>query len=565
MKLKKIILLLSLSFFPFVMAFAQNTLTYKVSGANGEAISNAEARLEVLKKYFGVELTSEEIQQFYQSAPQEVSKALEPFGYFHARITSHLSHHGNAWQATFNVNEGVPLTIKQVHIELLGAGKQNKALRQYIDNLPIKSGEVFTAKAFEQIKTELFRIANNQGYIKASIVNNQTLIDIKRNRATIAFSFDTGPQYYFGEVTFNDNVYQQYFLRRFIKLNQQDHFSSEKLLSIQQSLATSFYFQEVAIAPDLNHIENYHVPVRVYVTPPKSQRYVLGVGYGTLTGPRISAGVSLRRVTNSGQHFDAQLKLSSVLSTVAAKYFIPGHNPLTDQWIFGGSYQRFLPKNGSSSSATLTGGYATTLGKVETTANLNYLSEWYGLENQTARYSHLLFPNLTFNYVKTDDATHPTYGRSINLVLRGSSSSLLSSTNFFQSEIKGKYIFSPTSFSKIILRGDLGYTAVQDLQKLPLSLRFFAGGYSTVRGYRDSDIGPGKYLQVASFEYQNHIVGNWSGSVFYDIGAASNDFNRHYKNGTGVGVIYDSMIGPIKVYATHGEKFGFELSIGPEF
>ena len=139
-----------------------------------------------------------------------------------------------------------------------------------------------------------------------------------------------------------------------------------------------------------------------------------------------------------------------------------------------------------------------------------------------------------------------------------------------QSELKAKYILSPFRFARITLRGDVGYTMVSHLNQLPLTMRFFAGGLNSIRGYGESSIGPGKYLQVGSFEYQNHVVGHFSLAAFYDFGTASDHWNMNYKKSVGAGVVYQSLVGPIKLYVANAitnpkHPWGVEFSIGPEF
>ena len=172
--------------------------------------------------------------------------------------------------------------------------------------------------------------------------------------------------------------------------------------------------------------------------------------------------------------------------------------------------------------------------------------------------------------MKKDNVVQPTYGRSFNLTLQGASNSLLSSTSFLQAEMKGKLFLTPFSFGHLVLRGDVGYTVVNDLHDLPLSMRFFAGGMTTVRGYPESSIGPGKYLGVASIEYRQHIAYDISGAAFYDIGTATNHIGTPLNQGAGVGLVYESPVGPVKIYVAqalnkNGHPYSVEFSMGPEF
>ncbi|MBA3662004.1 MAG: BamA/TamA family outer membrane protein [Gammaproteobacteria bacterium] len=546
------------------------TLNVVIKGLKTDALENAVARVKVLENSYGP-LNLDKINTLYQLIPNEIKTAIEPFGYFHTHIENSIhAKRGEEFTATYTVTKGPRLKITDIDINISGPGSNNPAIVDYLQKLPLHRGDVFRADSYEKVKTDLFAVANAEGYVKAYLEESKVLISLKNNSTKIILHFQTGPRYYFGPLTFSDNPYNQSFLDRFIDVKENEPFSSEKLIQLQQSLSTSFYFQQVLVTPDFNHISNNRIPVTVSVTPPKSQKYNLGIGYGTFTGPRLTAGVSLRRLTDTGQHFDAQLKLSSVLSGLAGKYYIPGKNPLTDQWVLGANYQRFLPENGSSTSGTLSAGYIKKTEHLQTSADLNYLVEHYKVNDTSNEQSQLLYPNLNLNYVDADDLIHPHSGKLVNFMLRGASKTLLSSTSFIQTEVKTKYLFSPFNFAHVIVKADLGYMVVNNLKDLPLSMRFFAGGLNSIRGFRDSSIGPGRYLYTGSIEYQNHIKDHWSGAIFYDAGTATNHFGTPLARSRGVGIIYESMIGPIKLYlaqavSKRNQPRSIEFSIGPEF
>ena len=549
--------------------YAQENLSFEYNGIHGDVLKNVQQRMDILKKFYPT-LTRQQIQTIYAQAPEEIRQAMQPYGYFHAQIQPKLIQQQTSWIAQFNIKPQSPTTISQINVRVDGPGKNNHAINQSINHLPLRVGDVFRADSYEKAKEKIFQVAHNQGYINAEFISNQIIVDTHRDTIKINLILKTGKQFYFGKVNFESTPYTYSFLKRFISFDKQTPFSSEKLLERQQALVNSIYFQQVVITPDFKATKNNEVPLNVLLIPPKAKKYNIGVGYGTLTGPRLTTNVSFRRLTDTGQHLEAQLKLSSVISGFAAKYYIPGKNPMTDEWIIGGNYQRFLPKNGASSSGSLSGGYVTKSKHTQTNVEINYLIEQYKVKDLASERTQLLYPNLNFTYSKSDDLINPTLGKSINVALRGASRAALSSTSFFQTEIKAKYFFTPVDYAHIILRTDLGYTVTKDLNKLPLSMRFFAGGMNSIRGYSDSDIGPGRYLYTGSIEYQNRIKDNWWGALFYDAGMATNHFGDRLYYGKGLGVIYTSFMGPIKLYVgqgTHEQKtnYSVEFSIGPEF
>lgn len=558
------------------VSWANTVISFEIYGIQGKIKENVQARLQAelscqrSRDTFDC-ASNVDVNQLYDRAPVIIEKAIQPFGYFKSNIQQvSLKQQKNAWLVTYDVSLGQPLTYSQIDIQISGKGSDNKIIRDAIKHFPLQKNHVFNTEEYEKAKTLLLAAAQNEGYVKARFEKSVVTIDLDANHADLKLHLDTGDQYYFGPVEFTKNPFSNQFLHRMVPFKPNEPFSTKKLYEFQQSLSNNLYFSQVEITPDLDQTQDHHIPTRVAVSVPKSEQYNLGIGYGTLTGPRLTAGMNLKRLTDSGQHMNAQMKLSSVLSGFAAKYYIPGKNPLTDEYMFGTTYQRFMPKNGRSYSETLSTGFLKKSDHWHNSLTLNYLTERYQVNNNSYERSELLYPSLNLSYVHADDLINPTQGESFNFVLQGAVNDIVSSTSFLQGRVKGKYLFSPYEMGKVIVRGDAGYTLVNNLLDLPLSMRFFAGGPTSIRGYPDSSIGPGKYLMVGSVEYRHRIHENWYGAIFTDVGTATNHFGSQLKRGDGVGVVYQSIIGPVKVYVaraedTHGRPLHMEFSVGAEF
>lgn len=553
-------------------ALAANTITFNLTGIQGELLKNAQARLDVIRKIYPKDITPTEMQHVYKMAPKEIIKSLQPFGYYKASVWPRLTRHGDQWTANIKVTPGPTLKITSLDIRVNGPGDQNKSIQHALKKvkLQLKPGDVLKTKPYEDAKDELYTAATNAGYIKARFEKTEIQIDLQKNTAAITIYLQTEVRYYFGATTFGESPYALEFLNRFPNYKQGKPFSSQKLLDLQQDMSSSYYFDNVDITPGLQQIRHQEVPVQIDTTVPRSQRYTVGLGYGTFTGPRMTAGVNLRRLTDTGQHFDAKVQLSQVLSAVDAKYYIPAKNPLTDRWVIGTSYSQFSPQNGQSETEALLFGYIRKIHHLQFNLNANFMNEHFHVYNENSRNAHLFYPSLTIGYMKANDLINTTHGYSINLSLQGGLQQVLSTVSFIQPDIKAKYITSPFSFAKIIARGEIGYTSVENLYRFPLTMRYFAGGINSIRGFPDSSIGPGKYLQVGSLEYQNKLYGNIWGAAFYDIGAASDHVGHPINKGAGLGLIYNSVVGPVRLYlgraiSKKDQPYSVEFSVGPEF
>ena len=91
---------------------------------------------------------------------------------------------------------------------------------------------------------------------------------------------------------------------------------------------------------------------------------------------------------------------------------------------------------------------------------------------------------------------------------------------------------------------------------MPASLRFFAGGDRSVRGFGFNDLGPrdadgrnigGKHLLTGSVELEWPIAGRWSMAVFVDGGNAFDSFGDELEYSAGLGGRLRTPVGVVRL------------------
>lgn len=561
-------------------------ITYTIYGVSEEASKNAVAWLKADQLNIGHPLTAIDIQNIYNKSNATVLQSLQPFGLFRAKITSsHLKKlKAHEWIATYYVEPGVPLRITHLSVSLTGAGAQQTYFQTYLHNLPIKQGQVLETENYNKVKKTFNNIATKHGFLAGKFTQSVIKIDLAKYTSDITLVYNTGPQYYFGQVFFIQHSLNDGFLQRFVQFKPGQPYSPDALLTLQQNLSATPYFQSVDVAPDEQNQVNLQVPVNVTLTPSKSQRYNFGVGYGTDTGIRGTIGWTLPRVTKSGQYFNANLQASQVQTNLEARYVIPGKNPVTQQYFIAANITQESPNTSEGHTQKVSVGKSNIWHGWKTTLSLNQQFDQYDLRGGPWEHSNLLLPEININKTEVDNPVFPTYGHTITVKLRGTSEAVGSSTTFLQTEIAGNYIFSPTKSSRLLFRGDLGITAVGDINTIPLSLQFFAGGSDSVRGYSYQELGPGKYLLVGSVEYQHQIIEKWYAAVFYDAGNAVNSLTNPgdsvvgpkqpnivlsdiLKQSVGIGAVWVSPVGPMEVtlakpLSDPGKSVSLQFSMG---
>ncbi len=174
----------------------------------------------------------------------------------------------------------------------------------------------------------------------------------------------------------------------------------------------------------------------------------------------------------------------------------------------------------------------------------------------------------------------PTQGDSQRYSIDYSNTARGSDVDFSVFRAQNVWIRTLYDRHRFVTRGTLGWIETGDFDKVPPDLRFFAGGDRSIRGYKYKSIAP-KYangdlkgaskLITGSLEYQYNVTGKWWGAVFVDSGEAVSDIRRSdFKTGTGVGVRWESPVGPIKldfaVPVADKDEHGlqFYIGLGPE-
>jgi translocation and assembly module TamA len=534
-------------------------------------------------------LSASRIQRLHKQASEEIQRALQPYGYYRVQVSAKLmppTAGQTIWQAKYVIDLGPPLKLSAVAIQILGEGGQDPEFQKLLTNLPVKVGDTVNHPNYEKSKSLLREIAEERGYFEAQFTKHQLLIEERAYIASIVLTFDTNQRYRFGEMTFKQDSFEESLLRRFLVFQPGDFYTSSQLLAFQNALTNSDYFDKVAVEMERSSpTSDKRLPITVTVVPRQPNQYSAGIGYGTDTGIRGSVGWERRYVNRQGQRFSAKAELSEIRTSATAIYSLPIGQKSEDYYAISAGYKDETTNTSASELFKLG------LHKNHSRKLLDFpLSEMVGIDYRDEKYavgsdsghSKLLMPNISWSYLKADDRIYTKRGHKLQLEVRGAVDSLGSNTSFVQSRLSVILIRQLHETGRIIARGEAGYSFVSllqgDFHDLPPSIRFFAGGDRSVRGYDYQSLGPtnaegyvigGKNLLVGSLEYEHQIWDKWSLAAFYDVGNAFNDFSEPLKQGTGLGVRWQSPVGLIRIdvataLSEKGHPWRLHITVGPD-
>ncbi|MGX5914921.1 autotransporter assembly complex protein TamA [Aliidiomarina sp. Khilg15.8] len=555
-----------------------NQLEVIIEGVSDQVANNVRNRLSIYEYHNSQAPGSSRVRFLHRRAEQEILRALAPYGYYNASVERNLNRTDSGWRARYQIQTGEAMRIRDIDIRIRGDASDDPAFERLRNNLGIRPNQPLRHSNYESAKSSFRALAAERGYNRATFDRSELQIDLEAYAADIVLHFNSGPRFRLGTINFSESQLDEDVLRRFLPFEEGEYLTSDKLLELQMGLSDSGYFQRVQVQPQWRDVtDDERVPVSVELEPNARTHYRAGIGYGTDTGARLRFEQNRRWVNSRGHRFNAQFQLSEVLSNVSTNYIIPGAQPTTDQYAIYASWRDEVTDETQSELLTVGTSWQKQLDRIQRTISLDWQDERDRFQGES-RNTQFLIPGIQWTLVRTRDRLDVEDGYRASLAFSGASEDILSSTNFVQATLSGKVVKSLSDRVRVLARADLGATEADDFTRIPTSLRFYAGGDNSIRGYAYRTIGPrndagdmlgGRHLTVTSVEMDYEFRSNWRVAAFVDHGNAYNNISDSFKTGAGLGVRWQSPVGPIRIDLAHGfdergDTVRLHLTIGPD-
>lgn len=571
-------LLVILGFFYCQSAQALLNINVEIRGISSELTDNVRLYLSIEQQKNHALINEGRLRRLHKKARQEIENALQPFGYYRPVIIAELSRtDSDQWQAIYTIDAGPPLPVAELTLKTNEAFKLDQEFQALLQNLPLREGEVFNHVKYESIKTTLARIAAERGYFNARLIDHRVEVDLASYSARIFLNFDSGNRFNFGEVMMDQNLLDPDLLKRYIPFKPGEPYTLGQLINLQQALNDSDYFSRVEVSPGQPRIDTNEIPISVILEPRKQNRYVLGFGYGTDTGARGRFGWEIPRYNEHGHRINSEARITEIGYSLSVKYRVPVLNPRTDQILYSAGVVNEKTDTSDSTVKTFGSSLNRSRGQWREAIALNYQQEKFAVADDRGE-STLVIPSINWSRNWGQGFIYTIDGLRFDIGLRGASQDLLSDTDFFQLEGGIKAITGLGRNKRLIGRGRLGSTWTDEFNQLPSSVRFFAGGAQSVRGYayqtlgpvdEDGDVTGARHLMVGSIEYEQYFNNNWGFALFYDAGNALDEFNEKLERGAGFGLRWKSPIGPVRIdlasaVSRNSNSWRLHINIGPD-
>ncbi|MGF1643046.1 MAG: autotransporter assembly complex family protein [Thiotrichales bacterium] len=545
-----------------------------ISGVDGKIRDNIAAYLDV--SGYRCEQSLWRLQRLTETSRVKAAEALRAFGHYTPTLDIDTRQDAECWTLVVTVALDEPVRLDDIEIDVSGDLQSTPEVRALLAQPALRRGMPLHHAEYDTLKSEIETLAQRYGYFEGRYTEHRLEVDTERRVANIRLKYDAGRRFNFGEIAVDQDQFDASFVESFLTLRPGMPYDSRLLARQQVLLGDTGYFSDVDVDARVGDTSDHDVPVDIRLAPSKRSLQRIGIGASTDVGPRLSYRFDHRWFNRHGHFYKFATGVAPVRQEVTFDYSIPlgdlGRTRLDLQtgWLaedtdtaeseslkFGAYYTEALPRDWTRSLF------------------VEYLSEDFRTADAERRID-LLMPGIRFQRVRSDHPLFPRRGYRLFFKLQGGLDGLLSDIDVLQATANLKLI-EPLGKARILARGGAGTTRVKDFERFPASMRFFAGGDGSVRGYAFKSLGPalgdevvgGRHLLTGSLELEYPVRERWSVAAFTDVGNAFDTVSDYeLQSSVGLGVRWQSPIGPVRLdlaYALQdGQGFRVHLSMGPD-
>ncbi|ANF59658.1 hypothetical protein A5892_12710 [Halotalea alkalilenta] len=582
---------------------AAQALDAEVRGLGGPAADNVEAYLDALDIPANARL------DIYDSeVMSRVSDALRAFGYYEPQISVDFRDRDSV---VVDIVPGERVIVRNVYVRVEGEGGQDDSFQRLLDasELLKDEGRPLLHAHYETLKTQLDTLALQRGYFNSQYRVHRLEVRPWDHSANVYLVMDSGRRYHFGEVSYSGSQIRQERLEAMRPFQPGDPYLTDDLALYNSRLGQAGWFRSVSVRPRLEREAQPsapagaqapspddtsqggggeqeasaaapEVPVDVSLIAADRHRFETGIGFATDVGPRLQLTWRQPWRNDLGHSWENRLYLSSPRQTLGGMYKIPLDDPLRDSYEFGYGFENLDDNDTRSRRLFFTPARVWQFDNGWSQRVYVRVSQENFTQADQSDNVFLITPGVSWGRTAVDDQRFPMHGNRQDLLIEGSSDQLGSDITFLRSVFTTQWIESIGNDNRFFVRGNVGAIETDDFPRMPPSLRFFAGGDTSVRGYSYETLAPrnddgellgGQQMFTGTLEYQRRVTGDWWSAAFYDFGDAFDSWSdSSLKTAAGLGVRWISPVGPIRFDIAHpfddeDNSWRIHFAIGPEF
>jgi translocation and assembly module TamA len=327
--------------------------------------------------------------------------------------------------------------------------------------------------------------------------------------------------------------------------------------------------------PGARDPETLTVPVTIKAASARNI-YSIGPGYGTDTGARITVSALIPHVNQAGHRLRVLAQVSQLVQNYNVQYDMPFGDPVLEKFSLQFLTQtQYRSKGVDTRELAFRPSHTQSLGRWQRSLFVSIAREQTFERDLPAgtydipQTESLVIPGISYSRVPEGYLGEELFSRTLYAELIGSHFDALdpatgqhAKVSFARLDLRSEGVIDLTPAWHVLLRGELGTSAVTGFDALPAGLRFFAGGDRSVRGFALDGLSPvadynvllqdpvartfsagtikervgGRHLLTGTVELERDLPRKFGAAVFFDAGNAFNRIGEPLAYSFGVGL-----------------------------
>ena len=552
------------------IAHAANRI--EITGVTGERYRNVMLYLEAIDA-----AQINRSARVKSQAAHLIRQGLRGLGYYNVEIEFEEQQKGADFVLIAHIESNNYVLVDVLDLQFKGDALKDPEFKQLQKTQAPRQGERMHHGKYEAYKRALLTLAQKKGYFDAKFDVSELLITPGLSAGKIRLYFNSGVRYRFGTIRFEGQQIELERLQQLQPMASGDFYTTDALGKLNQQLAARQWFSAIDVDADPEHRHDGVIDVLVKLTPAIRNNVEVGVGFVTDIGPRLKLSWDKPWLNRFGHSLEADMAVSAREQTLTSVYKMPLADSQHDFYQVGVEVKNTDLLDTKSTLANLKLDRQWALAdQWFRVASIRWLHEDYqqGLQQDI---SNLIMPGLAFRKSEPGVGSMPMHATNRLFSAEIANQAWGAETDFVLLRAHWGQIKATDDDHRIVLRADAGWILQEQVESIPASLRLFAGGDFSIRGYGYQSVAPtdaqgeligATRLLTASAEYQWRYRGNWWLATFVDAGSAWND-SPDWHRSVGAGVRWASPIGPIRLDLAWGfdkqpAGWRIHLTLGPE-
>lgn len=424
---------------------------------------------------------------------------------------------------TANIVEGERYQVSSVKI----AGDFSLAEEELKKLVKVKAGDVFSREKLNETTKAISDRLGKEGYAFAN-VNAAPEIDKEKRKVAFTIFVDPGKRVYVRRINVTGNTKtRDEVIRREVRQMEGGWYDADKVTASKQRVDKLGFFSEVAVETPAVSGTSDQLNVNINVTEKPTGNLMLGLGTSSTDKVILSGSIAQNNFMGSGNNVAIQVNSAKTYRTYVFSYTNPYFTQDGVSQGFDVYHRTFNTTSTTLAyySSSSTGGairFGFPIGEKESIGiGLGIDSTSIKTYEQTPQYykdyvakfgeTNLAVP-LTLSWASDgkDSFFFPTKGTfqraSLELALPGAD------LTYYRASYQLQHFIPLNSKFTLMLNGEYGMANGYGQSGLPFFKNYYAGGVTSVRGYKASSLGPIYTDPTTSTQYRlggnRRLVGN---------------------------------------------------------